>query len=679
MTAYPHLFSPLRIGSVKVPNRVMQTGHGKRYAWGGADTQRDIDYQVERARGGVGLMITGSRPVHPTGAYSRATLAYHRKAIAADRRVVAAVREHGTIIFAQLAHLGSMHSSYANDDPRVLWGPSAAKSPSTHEAVKAMELADIHELVKHFGRSAEIAREGGYDGLELHFAHSYLIHQFISPMFNFRDDDYGRSFENRLRLPLEILAEVRRRVGTDTVVGIRMGMTDFLDGALELDEGARVAATFAATNAVDYLSLSAAGLNKGLEIAPSDVPDGWLLDSAAHVKRSLGDLPVFVVGGIKDPATAEEIIASGKGDMVGMTRAIIADPELVNKVREGREDDIVHCIRANQGCIARVLGSASMACTVNPGAGREGRFGSGRLRPASPPRRWLVIGGGPAGLKAAETFARRGHETTLWEREERLGGQVNLIVRTPGREALDWIVRDLSVGIRKHGVKVVLGCEATADEVAALAPDGIVVATGAIPDPSGASTAAPLVRRLVGGEQDHVVSVWDVLENRTPIGARVLVLDDDGTRRVAGTAEVLLDSGHQVEVVTRFSSLFPSTALTLDQGFVYTRLLTKGLSYRINAWARAIEGDTVRVFDLFTGRETVIEGIDTVVLATGPLANDGLYLELVERFPQVYRIGDCVAPRKLDHAIYEGFVAGQELWSYDEREIIEGELEVWAD
>ena len=680
MGAYPHLFSPLRIGGVTVRNRIMQTAHVKLFAHDGVDSQRNVDYQVARARGGAGLLITGNRVVHPTSTtgFPRVAWAYLHEALEADRRLTEAVHEHGAFIFAQLNHFGLNATSDSADDYRVLRGPSAVKSPAYGETPKAMEPEDIDEVVDWWARSAELTREGGFDGTEVHISHSYLLHQFLSPLYNKRTDEYGGSFENRLRFAREVIEEVRERVGADWVVGVRISLSDFVPNGLDIEDALRVAQELERDGRIDYVNVTAAGYhNIWRAIEPSDVPDGYLVELTAQVKASLVRLPVFTVGGIKDPELAEEIVASGKADMVAMTRAQIADPELANKAREGREDEIVHCIRGNQGCIGRVFKGLPISCTVNPAAGREGRFAA--LPPADPPARWLVAGGGPAGMKAAATLAERGHHVTLVEKEEQLGGQVNLILRTPGREEFGWITTDLERRLGRFGVEVRLGAEATPELVRELAPDGVVVATGAVPSRTGFSSVNPLAETLPGADQEHVLTVWDVLLGTRPVGKRVVVLDDDGTRAAAGVCEVLLDGGAEVELVSRWNALFPSTLTTLDMAHLYARLLGKGLAYRLNSWAGAIDGGTVSIFNLYTGASETIEGVDTVVLATGPKANDELYFALKGEVANLHRIGDCVAPRKLDHAIYEGYLAGRELWSPEERYVYEGDLERWTE
>ena len=674
---YPHLLSPLQIGTTEVRNRIMQTAHAKMYSQNGHDTQRDVDYQVARAKGGAGLLITGNRLVHPTSTTGnqRFMWAYLKDAVATNQRLTGAVHDHGAKIFEQLNHFGGNATSDSADDIRVLWGPSNVKSPAYGEMPKAMEREDIQELIDWWAHCAELSREGGFDGTEVHIAHSYLLHQFMSPLYNKRTDEYGGSLENRLRLTVEVIDAIRAKVGSDWTVGIRLNLHDYMPGGLTDDDAVAAAKHLQEQTEIDFINVSAAGYhNIHMAMQPSDEPDGYLVAMTARVK-AVADIPVFTVGGIKDAAMGDEIVASGKADMVAMTRALIADPNFANKAAAGKTDEIIHCIRGNQGCIGRIYKGFPVSCTVNPATGREGRFAE--LVPAENPGHWVVIGGGATGMKAAETLGKRGHRVTLLEASDELGGQLKLVVKTPGRHMWNVVTRDLKVQMALGNVDVRLGTEATEELINELDPDGVLVATGALPSRTGFSPVQPLVDVLPGTDNGRVFTLWEAIEGAEGIGKRVVLLDDDGSRTAAGAAEVLLDRGHDVHVATRWNQLYPFTAGGLDMATLYERQFKKGLTYTINTWASAIGDDAVAMWNVYTGEAETPLPYDSVVV-TGQKPNDALYLALKEQRDNVHRAGDAVACRKLDHAIYEGYLAGIELFDPRERYIYEGELEAEA-
>jgi thioredoxin reductase len=364
--------------------------------------------------------------------------------------------------------------------------------------------------------------------------------------------------------------------------------------------------------------------------------------------------------------------------MVAMTRAQIADPQFAVKTQEGREDEIYHCVRCNQGCVARLFHGTSMTCQVNPATGREEVFGPETLRMAADPGHWVVVGGGPGGMKAAEGLARRGHKVTLLEKETQLGGQVNQIIQMPRRDSFAWIVEDLKAQLIKLNVDIKTGHTATAGSVQALNPDGVIVATGSVPDRTGYSDINPMQAAIPGVDLPHVLTVNEVLGEPDRIGKRVLILDENGNRYSAGIAEHLMDQGHQVHVVTRWNALFHKMATTLDQPISYAHLFKAGLEYTLNSWVGSIDEKGVSIFNLYTGDERRIEDIDSIVLSVRHLPLETLYFELKDLLPSVHRVGDCVTPRQTDHAIFEGFLAGREMFDNWSRYIEPGAIEKFS-
>jgi 2,4-dienoyl-CoA reductase-like NADH-dependent reductase (Old Yellow Enzyme family) len=655
------MFEPLVVGTTTLPNRIMQTAHSKGFADYGVESPRDLAYYLERARGGLGLLIAGGRTIDPsTLAPAAFSSGYVAGVTEADRRVTDAIHRTDMKVFAQTNHFGVNSPVDGIDELHELISASDVPAPTHGKVPRPMDERDMARVVEHWARAAELIREGGYDGVEILAAHGYLLHQFLSPLYNHRRDEHGvGSIADRSRLAARVLRAVRERVGEDFTVGVRLSLGDFAPGGMELDDVVGIGRELAGAARVDFFNLSGPGYHSFLLSVPpvGGPPDGWLAEAAGTFKAAIGDTPVFLVGGIRRPETVEAILAAGQADVVALTREQLAEPEWVEKVRSGRRDEIRHCIRANQGCFTNLMRASPIHCTVNPDAGRESVFAPYK-RAARVRRSWLVVGGGPAGMKAAATLARRGHAVTLAERADRLGGQVNLLLRAPGREDIGLLVSDLEAELGRRGVDVRLGTDLDADAVRAFGADRVLLATGARPDTDGFSTWNPSVPRLHGVDEPHVLTGWDVLGGAEVAPGRVAVLDDDGGRYAASVTELLLAAGHEVEHVTTRPMLFGDTVPTLEHPVIYARVLAQPITVHLNTWVRSVSGGRIDAYNLYTGAGQAVPDAGTVVLVTQRRAQDALARALGEEH---LRLGDCLAPRSLDHAIFDGYVAGLEM------------------
>ncbi len=641
------LFTPFRLGGLTLRNRIYSTGHAEAMAEEGKAGPRLRAYHEAKARGGCALtIIGGSTSVHPSSPASAWNMvANHDDSVIPGYRALAdAVHRHGALVFSQLTHLGRRAQS-DTESWHVLLAPSQIPEPVHREVPHELEPEQIAALVRAFGDAVRRCREGGLDGVELSFAHNHLVDQFWSPLFNRRTDEYGGSLENRMRFGLEVLREIRRQVGRDYVVGARISGDELTDGGLSGEDMAEIARRLAASGLVDFLSIIGGGaytfqLQAGA-VPNMSFPNGVYVPLAAAIKAAVPDLPVLHATRIVDPVHADQVLADGAVDVVGMTRALIADPEMPRKAREGRLDEIRQCVGANEGCIDRIYQGKPVTCIQNPGAGREAELGE--LAPAPARKRVVVVGGGVAGLEAARVATLRGHRVLLFERERELGGQVLIAARAPARADYAGIARFLTRQVERLGVECRLRVEATLDTVLAEAPDAVVIATG----------SHPHVPPLPGLDGKHVVTDRDVLLERVEVGERVVVVDDVHTQQALSTAEFLLARGRHVEVISRL--FYPGQ----DAGItsivpLYTRLFGQGVVLTPHTDLLAVEGSTVLVSNVYTGEPRRIEGVDTVVLSMGARSTDALYRALKGRVPAVHAIGDCVAPRGVHHAILEG-------------------------
>ena len=658
------LWQPVRVGPVTVSNRICVSAHQTHFPARELELVGDryVAYMEARARGGAGLLVVEAGAVHPSTAKVGLLDLYREEIVPGLTTLATAVRAHGARLFAQLSHLGSQDLGTSDLDRwHPLFAPSALPSTVYGRVPKAMDAADIASVVAGYGQAAANARAAGLDGAEISAGHGYLMCQFLSPMTNQRRDRYGGSVANRCRLPIEAAEEVRRRCGHDFALGIRLSFDEFVGEAGitgELSEA--TVRELHASGLFDYFSVTGGNYHTIREWVPSvsGGRDGHLAPHAARARSAIGgEVPVMVASAIRTVERAAEIVSRGQADLVAMTRAHIADPEIVAKARAGRATEIRRCVGANQGCMRRAFANNGITCTVNPAAGRERTFGASGLQPAGHVRDVLVVGGGPAGMQLAETAARRGHRVVLMERGEQLGGQLLLAGRLPNRGTWSELAADLSGSLERLDVDVRLATEATSETVAGVAADAVFVATGASFDTTGYSIATPDRPGIPGSELEHVLDPIAAIADPERCGRAVVIFDDNGDHLPLGLALLLAGTGRTVEIVTRH--LFAGSQLTAtgDLPFVLPRLSEAGVRVTAQAIVRRIGAESVTIAWLWGGIERSIVA-DTVILSMMRRSDDALAAALAERGIAATRIGDCLAPREVDDAIYDGMRFG---------------------
>ena len=659
---FPRLFSPLRIGPVESRNRVVCGAHFTQFTdpnpiWGepGFYGERYGRYLGEIAAGGAGVVIAGQAQVHPTSAYQMPNnaAAWPDAAVPGFRRVTGPIHAGGALAFLQLAHNGGVNHGTWSKLPA--WAPSDVAN--YHEPPKALEPAEIREVVDHFARSAANAARGGFDGIEVHGAHGYLIHEFLSPRSNRRTDAYGGTLENRMRFGVEVLRAVREAVGASVAVGLRLvGDEEAGPGGLSAADCAEIAARFEATGLVDFLNVSIGVSGIGM-VRSVYAPHLLGVYASAAVKKAVSRTPVFAVHRILTPDEAEGVLERGEADAVTLARALIADPEWPAKAQAGASDTIRRCTGCNQGCYGNLIQALPITCATNPVVGREAELGLGTLGRAPRRKRVVVAGGGPGGLEAAWVAAARGHDVVLLERSQRLGGKVRLAELLPGRMELsdfaDWRAAECA----RRGVDIRLGTTATAESVLALAPDGVVVATGGIATKTGAAKWHPLP--VPGSEQAFVLDHEEALARADALGARIVILDAVGHIEAIGLGELLAARGCEVTVATTLPSPIVLDPETLAAAL--SRAGRAGVRWRPNTLIASIGDHAVTLLDVFSLRPETLEEVDTVVIRTHGLPDAALYFALKDRVAEVVRVGDAVAVRTVDRAIFDGHVAARAL------------------
>lgn len=666
-----HVWTPLTIGTMTVKHRIMVTGHTQLYGKDEIISDRHLAYYQERARGGAALLVLEQQAVHPAGMnYHAGCIAWERRVIPQYEKLAEAVHQFGCKQFVQLFACGTQGRGTMHIDRwRPLWAASRVPSVLYNETPLVMEQEQIDEILKGFGESSVNAQLAGIDGIEVHAAHGQLLGEFLSPVFNKRTDRYGGSVRNRAQLVIEIGETIRKRVGSEFTLGLRLSFDEFLGTAgITPEQAEEQLEIFAATRLFDFFNISGGAYHTlHLAMAPmGSVPEGFMVPFGKRAKEIIGDrAKVFIVGRIIDVRMAEQILADGAADMVAMTRAHMADPFIVNKTREGREEEVTRCVGANV-CVSRMIENVEVTCVMNPVMGRERQWGEGSLKRVAQggAKKIAVVGGGPAGLKFAAVAAKRGHKITLYEQADELGGHLNLLKRLPTRGGWQDAIDNLTRPLEKAGVEVRLSTIATNDLLTGEKPDIIICATGSSYDRTGYSPYRIDRETMPGVEQPHVLDIADAIQKAlvdvTSLGKRVLILDETDGYLPLGLAEVLANGGVNVEVLTPHLFIGEDTLKTLEMAHLFPRLKAAGVKLSAQQFIESIDKHQVEVYDIWGGERRIVAA-DTIILAQMRSPNDALFHELRSSFKAIYRIGDVVAPRKLEAVIYEGEKLGREI------------------
>jgi len=654
------LFEPGKIGKMEVKNRIILGPLGRGFTFAtipdGYLTDRLLAFYEARAKGGVGLIqltVAALGRPHATGlVFGPGSLSIvDDEHIESARLFTTAIHAHGTKVSFQITHHGAAIAGAVQRRPPVEYpelmrvvAPTGKRDPLTGFVTHTLSIEEIKDIIVAFGQAARRGKAAGFDAVRIQGCHGYLIHQFLSPRTNQRTDEYGGSVENRARFACEVTRRVREEVGPDFPIIFRMNGDDFLEGGITLEDATEHARMFTEAG-VDALDVSSGPFETHHKQFPMIYqPFGSLVHLADTIKKAV-DVPVITVGKI-DALLGERILEKGQADFIQMARALMADPELPNKAREGRVRDIRPCIFCGH-CQHRMAEGPYASCTVNMALGKELEY---KLEPTAHKKKVVVIGGGPAGMEAALTLARRGHDTSLYEKNERLGGQWRILSgHRPGTGAL---IRYLTRQMEIAGVKVYMNQEVTTRMVQELEPDAVVVATGAIPSTPD----------IPGTDGNNVVRATDVLMGKAKVGQEVVVIGG----RIVGldTALYLAEKGRNVSVVTR-SKIARDIGHNLKLSFL--ELLVK---HRVRLYPNSVlDSITKKGVNLWwdSGEPPVKDNVfyflptDTVVLATGARSENRLGDELSGLMPEVYRIGDCAEVRDVFTAMHEGSEIGHKI------------------
>lgn len=660
--AYSQLFEPIAIGPVTVPNRVFQPPHGNAYGL----NEQQTAFRTEKAKGGFGLIVQEYSKVHESTDVTPVDTGRldSDEAIPPQREMVEAVHDHGAKMFVELWHGGATASNYGSREPPL----SSSQNPSgNYYTPKKIEYDEIEEIVDAFGKAADRARQAGYDGVELHAAHGYLISQFLSPFHNDRDDEYGGSLRNRMRFFREVIEAVSTNISDDMALGARYTIDERIDGGLSKDgEGLEIIKLIG--DDLDFWDVDI-GVKQSIDemIAPSRRHGkNYQIDYVKEAANAV-DVPVGGTGHITDPDDADRLLEEGYIDMVGMARQSISDPHWPRKAKEGKVDKIRECIGCNI-CVSQSRQGIPLICTQNPTVGREQEWPAEEYEEASDLKGVVVVGGGPAGLEAARVMGERGHLVHLKERDREIGGRVNFESGLPGlgewKRVRDWRETELD---QLEMVEVHTGPRAdmSYDDIKTYGGEIVIMATGAKWSKKGeiSGTHDP----IEGWNQDHVLTPKEAVETDLS-DKRVIIFDEEGYNVSAGVAENLAVDNN-VTFVTPKTSAFQETLHTFERPTIYSTLYEAGVKFVPNHSLRSINQSSVQATNVYSGEETEYSA-DYVVFTTMRKSNDDLYQRLKSNIDElraeteiedVLAVGDCAAPRRIADAVYHGHEIGRSI------------------
>jgi len=657
-SGYPQLFSPFTLAGRTLKNRVTHASMTTRMARDQQVTETQLDYYRNRARGGCALIVS-----EPLNGWRRQKAphkvrAWDDGALAGLQRWAAAVEENDCRLLGQIQDPGrGRHERGRNP---FAFGASSLPDDLSWTVPHVMSEADIREMIDDFVATAGRLQRAGFSGVEISAGHGHLFHQFMSPWSNRRNDGYGGSLDNRLRLTRELIAAVRATCGSAFIIGLKLPGDDGVPGSIGPEEAAEIAPALCVPGAVDYVCFTWGAHARSLDM---HIPDGhWprapFMDTVRRLKACVPDTPVMAVGYITDPAEAEGILARGEAELIALGRPLVTDPAWPVKASQGREQDIRYCVSCNS-CWGRIMEHAPLACDNNPRVGMQ-EEADYRPRPAPRRRRIVVVGAGPAGLEAAWVAAARGHEVTVLGSGAEPGGKVRLHAALPGGENLSSVYDYQTLAARRAGARLELGIRASVNDVISLAPDAVVLATGAS---MGWPTMLPEAWRHEGLVPDLRALMPDLVTLREPQGGTAVLFDMDHTEATYASVEVLARLFDRVVLLTPRDRIAEDVPLVTRLG-ILRRLSHLGIEVAPllePSAASDLEQGIVRARNVYTGREREIDDVVLLAYSTPRIADDSLAAPLADAGLEVHRVGDCYAPRSLMAATAEGHATGHAL------------------